>query len=864
MGTSVTEGEFESWQEKTDTYDVIWVDHNKTRRRVTLLLDEEEFSVIYPETYPKGGLFVFETKAKKHTAWVGLVNGAVSSKTGAAKFGDILTIAMGLRKGGGEPTEDADEASDEDLEADDDSDDDAKSKKEEMIEEEDDAFEEGLEDLRKKKRWQKREAELRAKLKEEAAGHKAVTTIFSSTAATGVLTNDLLLIMKEKMKLGISAEPIDDNIYHWNVKLFNFKPDTPLAADLEVVKRQFGYDYVELEVSFTIDLYPFYPPTIRVVRPRLQGFMMGRVTSLDILKLSYWDPVKDMRSVLGIVRELLEDYGRLDANNPLNDRTTTPAGAYSPLEYHLLRLELLTETSPRANLKYPDRESILRKSATGTSSAAQPSGGKPNSNKGTYWAKGTGYGSGCTSNSRWDVNAYLAAQKQKDNETEALLKSIHREIVHPSSKIPYDVVEESCLIPALESYLRNDSLLDMGRHASLYIVVFDILLAISNTEELLPILDTLPHQTTSLIDLMKNQNTRASVIVSRVTDDTDAAMLKLAKKIIESYKSASAGLDRVNAETRALEASRTASSSASTSTSTSTSAAATTSTLPPDKLYISQMEPLMFDVVTMDLRGHHYHSHSSTGTPNKNKVMRLAQEQATLSTALPITLDSSVFVRVDSNNMDFMRALITGPMASDYGVTSTPYAGGCFMFDIFIPQNYPDGPPLVNLQTTGNGSVRFNPNLYHCGKVCLSLLGTWSGAEGENWNRDTSTLLQVFVSIQSLIMVPMPFFNEPGYESQMGTPSGDTNNRQYNEVIRCGTLDHAIIGQLQNPSPGFEEVIQKHFYLQQNRIIEQVNRWIAEAQSTNRTHYSRLLKQLATMQELFAKLPKYPFPPLPA
>lgn len=30
----------------------------------------------------------------------------------------------------------------------------------------------------------------------------------------------------------------------------------------------------------------------------------------------------------------------------------------------------------------------------------------------------------------------------------------------------------------------------------------------------------------------------------------------------------------------------------------------------------------------------------------------------------------------------------------------------------------------VNLQTTGNGTVRFNPNLYNCGKVCLSLLGT--------------------------------------------------------------------------------------------------------------------------------------------
>ena len=46
------------------------------------------------------------------------------------------------------------------------------------------------------------------------------------------------------------------------------------------------------------------------------------------------------------------------------------------------------------------------------------------------------------------------------------------------------------------------------------------------------------------------------------------------------------------------------------------------------------------------------------------------------------------------------------------------------------------------------------------GKVCLSLLGTWYGESGESWNSQTSTLLQVLVSIQSLILVPEPFFNE--------------------------------------------------------------------------------------------------------
>jgi ubiquitin-protein ligase len=56
-----------------------------------------------------------------------------------------------------------------------------------------------------------------------------------------------------------------------------------------------------------------------------------------------------------------------------------------------------------------------------------------------------------------------------------------------------------------------------------------------------------------------------------------------------------------------------------------------------------------------------------------------------------------------------------------------PYYGGFYVFDIFIPDEYPQVNPKVQFKTTGNGSVRFNPNLYACGKVCLSLLGTWAG-----------------------------------------------------------------------------------------------------------------------------------------
>lgn len=56
---------------------------------------------------------------------------------------------------------------------------------------------------------------------------------------------------------------------------------------------------------------------------------------------------------------------------------------------------------------------------------------------------------------------------------------------------------------------------------------------------------------------------------------------------------------------------------------------------------------------------------------------------------------------------------------------------------------------------------RLNPNLYEDGKVCLSLLGTWHGKGSETWS-PLSNILQVLVSIQGLVLVKNPYYNEAG------------------------------------------------------------------------------------------------------
>ncbi|XP_020377561.2 baculoviral IAP repeat-containing protein 6-like isoform X2 [Rhincodon typus] len=288
-----------------------------------------------------------------------------------------------------------------------------------------------------------------------------------------------------------------------------------------------------------------------------------------------------------------------------------------------------------------------------------------------------------------------------------------------------------------------------------------------------------------------------------------------------------------------------------------------------EEKYVAAMKKLQFDtaeMVTEDDDGklifkvnYHYMSQvkNASDANSAARARRLAQEAVTLSTSLPLSSSSSVFVRCDEERLDIMKVLITGP-------SDTPYANGCFEFDVYFPQDYPNSPPLVNLETTGGHSVRFNPNLYNDGKVCLSILNTWHGRPEEKWNPQTSSFLQVLVSIQSLILVAEPYFNEPGYERSRGTPSGTQSSREYDGNIRQATVKWAMLEQIRNPSPCFKEVIHKHFYLKRAEVMAQCEEWIADIQQyssdkrvgrTMSHHAAALKRHTAQLREELLKLP---------
>ncbi|XP_050207040.1 putative ubiquitin-conjugating enzyme E2 38 isoform X2 [Mercurialis annua] len=213
-----------------------------------------------------------------------------------------------------------------------------------------------------------------------------------------------------------------------------------------------------------------------------------------------------------------------------------------------------------------------------------------------------------------------------------------------------------------------------------------------------------------------------------------------------------------------------------------------------------------FDTVE-DVSDHHFSKMdlSNKQSPNPKNWAKIIQEEWKI---LEKDLPDTISVRVYESRMDLLRAVIVGP-------AGTPYHDGLFVFDCLFPSTYPNTSPTVYYYS---GGLRLNPNLYECGKVCLSLLGTWSGQQNEMWIPGTSTMLQVLVSIQALILNAKPFFNEPGHESSFQGKNGDRRSREYSEnafILSLKTMMYTI----RRPPKYFEDYVIGHFHIRAHDIL---------------------------------------------
>ena len=181
-----------------------------------------------------------------------------------------------------------------------------------------------------------------------------------------------------------------------------------------------------------------------------------------------------------------------------------------------------------------------------------------------------------------------------------------------------------------------------------------------------------------------------------------------------------------------------------------------------------------------------------------------------------------IYCQFNESNMYKLRAFILGN-------PETPYQYGYYLFDIEFPKNYPISPPSVKF-LTNDGRVRVNPNLYKCGKVCLSFLNTWQGPKWTACMNLSSSLR----NIQS-ILHENPINNEPGWEN---VNLKDRRAKKYNLVLSYFNIKTAIVDNINNcQSEYFKNIMIDYLKKNYNLILKELNNL---EKHDNKTIYSNI------------------------
>jgi len=240
-----------------------------------------------------------------------------------------------------------------------------------------------------------------------------------------------------------------------------------------------------------------------------------------------------------------------------------------------------------------------------------------------------------------------------------------------------------------------------------------------------------------------------------------------------------------------------------------------------------------------------------------SKNMKIIMKEITKELPLHLDLSShaSMFVRYDEEYPQFIRACLTG-------IEGTPYESGIFMFDIYCGNDYPNTNCDIIHITPGESEISsphtpggFSPNLHRStGKVCLSLLGTWSGP---GWTPNESNVYQVLSSILWMIFgAEMPYYMEPSHGGWEGfAPKKEDDHEddvyEYQRNIQIGTLKYAINEYLKNPPNGFEKVVITHFLLKRNLINLTIKNWIKKSDNENfKNELTTLLNEFNSLIEI--------------
>ena len=207
----------------------------------------------------------------------------------------------------------------------------------------------------------------------------------------------------------------------------------------------------------------------------------------------------------------------------------------------------------------------------------------------------------------------------------------------------------------------------------------------------------------------------------------------------------------------------------------------------------------------------------------KETVKRLAKDVKDIIRN-PLT-DSGIYYVHNQEDMLKGQALIVGPRG-------TPYEGGYYFFKFQFPSNYPHQPPVLTY-CTNDGVTRFNPNLYKCGKVCVSILNTWRGPQWTGCQSISSILL----CLCGAVLNEKPLLNEPGLTEK------HDDFQKYNQIVAYKNFEVGIARMLESSStkeafPELHSIACQHFVDNYANIVERLEEMSAKDDTIQTNVYS--------------------------
>lgn len=428
------------------------------------------------------------------------------------------------------------------------------------------------------------------------------------------------------------------------------------------------------------------------------------------------------------------------------------------ITYNIIKLSCLMNCSISEYINFDMKEDVANKIKSDKS----------------FWKNGTGYGTNISTT--WNINKFIQEQEYYNDEILNILLYLYNNI--KDNEIILNDNNINVLFYILNNHISEISLIHIERNKLLYKVIFDILSILIyqiDINKLCSSLSKLYNELTTFIEISNNNdNTIILFDIYTIIQEFFSLNKKKEDVLLSKSQELQTNIEQSNN-------------------------------------YISDMKKIQFILSDISTT-HSFYNYRSENIDQKS-IIRITSEISSMKNgSLPLSWESTIWLSIYKTNYNIFSFIISGPK-------DTPYENGMFEFHCYLPTNYPNTVPKVLLYTTGNNQVRFNPNLYSNGKVCLSLLDTWKGVDSEKWNPKTSTILQIIISIQSLIFVEEPYFNEPGYEIEIGTEEGKYKSIAYNEDIYLNTIKYAIIDQINNINSEFSNVIQLHFKYKKDEII---------------------------------------------